>query len=103
VSNVHSDVGFSCINPHRQRMHHRRGQPLLPIRFSEPARGYDLNGAVLPTVTTTTVYDAYGNPDQRARHHSDGYSKTTTNTYATPTPPTGSRAPDRSTVTSVTP
>jgi len=71
---------------------------------SSVATGNDLNGAALPTVTTTTVYDAYGNPTSIIASTGDGYSKTTTNTYA---------APDtanwfigkltRSTVTSVTP
>jgi hypothetical protein len=66
--------------------------------------GYDLNGAVLPTVTTTTVYDAYGNPTSVIASTGDGYSKTTTNTYATPDTANwfvGSLT--RSTVTSVTP
>ena len=39
----------------------------------------------LPTVTTTTVYDAYGNPTTIAASTGDGYSKTTTNTYAVDT------------------
>jgi len=44
--------------------------------------GYDLNAAALPAVTTTTVYDAYGNPTSIVASTGDGYSKTTTNTYA---------------------
>jgi hypothetical protein len=41
----------------------------------------DLNGTVLPTVTTTTSYDAYGNASGITVSTGDGYSKSTTNTY----------------------
>ena len=43
--------------------------------------GWDLNGAALPTVTTNSTYDVWGNPTQIAVSTGDGYSKTTTNTY----------------------
>jgi len=65
----------------------------------------DADGTALPTVTTTTGYDGYGNALSVAVSTGDGYSKTTTNTYDDP--------PDtvhwflgrlkRSVVTSVTP
>lgn len=42
---------------------------------------WDLNSAALPVVTTTNQYDAYGNATQVTVSTSDGYSKTTTNTY----------------------
>jgi hypothetical protein len=35
-------------------------------------------------MTTATVYDLYGNPTSIVASTGDGYSKTTTNTYATP-------------------
>ena len=41
----------------------------------------DLNGTVLPTVTTTTQYDLFGNATNVAVSTGDGYSKTTTNVY----------------------
>jgi len=48
VSNLwHPTSGFACINPQPERMHHAAA-PHFPLRFSEPAKGYDLNGAVLP-------------------------------------------------------
>ncbi len=43
--------------------------------------GADLNGTVLASVTSTYQYDAYGNTTQIVVTNSDGYSKTTTNTY----------------------
>jgi hypothetical protein len=46
--------------------------------------GNDLNGAVLPTVTTTSNYDAYGNASSVAVSTGDGFSKTTANTYFDP-------------------
>jgi hypothetical protein len=44
-------------------------------------QSWDLDGSVLPTVTATYQYDAYGNPTVVASSASDGYSKTVTNTY----------------------
>ena len=44
----------------------------------------DLNGAVMPSSTTTYQYDAYGNPTQIVVSTSDGSVKTTTNTYKAP-------------------
>ena len=46
------------------------------------ATGTDLSGAALPATTTTYQYDAFGNANQIAVSNSDGYSKTTTNTYS---------------------
>ena len=43
--------------------------------------GSDLDGSVLPTVTTTSTYDAYNNPTQVVVSTPDGFSKTTANTY----------------------
>jgi hypothetical protein len=46
--------------------------------------GNDLNGAPLPTVTTTTQYDSFGNATSVSVGTGDGNSKTTTNIYALP-------------------
>ncbi|MDF0584144.1 FG-GAP-like repeat-containing protein [Bradyrhizobium yuanmingense] len=43
--------------------------------------GADLDGSALPTVTTSTQYDAYLNATQVVVSTPDGFSKTTTNTY----------------------
>jgi hypothetical protein len=43
--------------------------------------GSDLDGSVLPTVTTANQYDAYGNATRVAVSTPDGYSKTTVNAY----------------------
>jgi hypothetical protein len=45
----------------------------------------DLNGAALPTVTSTYQYDAYGNATEVSVSAADGFSKTTTNTYSNDT------------------
>jgi len=42
----------------------------------------DLDGTALPSVTSTFQYDAHGNATQITATHSDGYSKSTTNTYS---------------------
>jgi len=44
--------------------------------------GRDLNGTVLPTVTTSTTYDSYGNAKSVSVSTGDGYSKVTANDYA---------------------
>jgi hypothetical protein len=46
---------------------------------------YELDGGLVSLVTTTTVYDAYGNPTSITVSTPDGYSKTTTNTYVNDT------------------
>lgn len=55
-----------------------------PYRLSLSQRvssGADLDGSVLPTTTSTYQYDSYNNPTKITVSTSDGYSKTTTNTY----------------------
>jgi hypothetical protein len=42
---------------------------------------FDLDGSAIPTSTTSFQYDAYNNATQVSVTTSDGYSKTTTNTY----------------------
>jgi hypothetical protein len=46
---------------------------------------FDLNGATVPTTTTTYQYDGYGNATQVVSSTSDGFSKTTSNTYSNDT------------------
>src|SRR5579883_2069856 len=46
------------------------------------ASSFDLDGSVIPPVTTTFQYDAYGNATQVVTSTPDGYSKTTTSTYS---------------------
>src|SRR4029077_5925455 len=46
---------------------------------------FDLDGSALPTVATDYQYDAYGNATQVVSSTSDGFSKTTTNTYTNDT------------------
>ena len=45
------------------------------------AASFDLDGTALPTVTSSYQNDAYGNATQITVSSSDGFSKTTTNTY----------------------
>jgi uncharacterized repeat protein (TIGR01451 family) len=45
------------------------------------AASSDLDGSSVPTVTTTYQYDAFGNATQIVVSTTDGYSKTTNNTY----------------------
>ena len=46
---------------------------------------WDLDGSTIPAVTTSYVYDAYGNPTQITVSTPDGASKVTTNTYTNDT------------------
>jgi len=45
---------------------------------------YELNGTATGSITTQTQYDQYGNPTQATIDSGSGYSKTITNTYASP-------------------
>src|SRR5216684_928349 len=59
------------------------GNRYLPYLSQSVDTGNDLNGAALPTVTTTSSgVDLYGNVGVVTVSTGDGYSKTTTNTYA---------------------
>ncbi|MEQ1662378.1 MAG: toxin TcdB middle/N-terminal domain-containing protein, partial [Thiobacillus sp.] len=51
----------------------------LPTRTTESS--YELNGSLISTAITDTVYDNYGNPTSIVVNSGGGYSKTTTNTY----------------------
>lgn len=57
------------------------GRRYFPFLSNQVVTKWDLNGAALPTVTKTQQFDTYGNPTSIAISASDGYSKTTTNTY----------------------
>jgi hypothetical protein len=61
------------------------GNRYFPFASQSVETGNDLNGAALPTVTTTMSYDAYGNATSIVVGTGDGYSKTTTNTFANDT------------------
>jgi hypothetical protein len=49
------------------------------------AASSDLDGTALPTLTTSYQYDAFGNATQVTTSTSDGFSKTTANTYTNDT------------------
>jgi hypothetical protein len=53
----------------------------FPFVSESVETGNDLNGAALPTVTTSTSYDAFGNPTSIVVSTGDGHSRTTSNTY----------------------
>jgi hypothetical protein len=79
------------------------GRRYFPYVSQSVETGYDLNGAALPTITTTSHYDSYGNPTQIVVGTGDGYSKTTTNTYVNDTTNWFLGRLTRATVTSTTP
>jgi hypothetical protein len=64
---------------------------------------YDLDGSVIPPVTTTYQYDNYGNATQIAVSTPDGHSKTTNNTYTNDTTNWFLGRLTNASVTSVTP
>jgi hypothetical protein len=57
------------------------GNRYFPFVSQSIQTGNDLNGAALPTVTTTSSYDVFGNARSVAVSTGDGFSKATTNTY----------------------
>ncbi len=95
---------YSCTNPTTgAACAVAAGNRYFPFVSQSVETSNDLNGALLPTVTTTTVYDAYGNPISIVASTGDGYSKTTTNTYTNDTTNWFLGRLTRSQVTSVTP
>jgi hypothetical protein len=72
----------SCINPASgSACIVALGNRYFPFVSQSVESGYDLNGAVLPIVTSTTGYDTSGNVTSLIVGTGDGYSKTTTNSY----------------------
>jgi len=61
------------------------GKRYFPYASQSVEKSWDLNGAVLPVLTTTQQFDAWGNATRVTSSASDGYSKTTTNTYSNDT------------------
>jgi hypothetical protein len=61
------------------------GNRYFPYLSQSLETGNDLNGGALPTVTTTTQYDSYGNATSVAVNTGDGYSKTTSSIYVNDT------------------
>jgi hypothetical protein len=80
--------------------------PLAPYKVStaqSEVYNADLDGTVMPTATTTYQYDTFGNSTQVLTTTSDGFAKTTTNTYTNDTSLWLLGRLTRSTVTSVSP
>jgi hypothetical protein len=67
------------------------------------ASSSDLDGSVLPSSTTTYQYDSFSNPTQIVTSTSDGFSKTTANTYTNDTANWYLGRLNNATVTSTTP
>lgn len=73
---------YQCLNPATgTACTVAAGNRYFPYIQQSVETGWDLNGAALPTVTTTNQFDQYGNATQVAVAASDGQSKTTTNVY----------------------
>jgi hypothetical protein len=61
------------------------GAPYRVSVSQSVASSFDLDGSVIPPVTTTYQYDAFGNATQVTTSTPDGFSKTTTSTYTNDT------------------
>ena len=73
---------FACLNPaNGLGCVEAAGNRYFPYASSIVEKGWDLDGSILPTVTTTNTYDSWGNATQIDVVTSDGFSKSTTNTY----------------------
>ena len=57
----------------------------FPKLISSQEKSYELTGALITQVDSSTIYDIYGNATQVTVSTPDGYSKTTTNTYVNDT------------------
>jgi len=95
---------FACLNPANGSVCAvAAGNRYFPNLSQSVESSWDLNGAVLPVVTTVNTFDSYGNALTVAVSTPDGYSKTTTNTYTNDTANWYLGRLTRSTVQSATP
>jgi endonuclease/exonuclease/phosphatase family metal-dependent hydrolase len=73
---------FGCLNPtDGSNCVVLPGRRYFPYVSPSTASSWDLSGAALPTITTASQYDVWGNAIQITVSTSDGFSKTTTNSY----------------------
>ena len=78
---------FSCTNPASgAACTVAAGNRYFPYVSQSVETGNDLNGAALPTVTTTNQYDIYGNATSVVVSTGGGYSKTTSNIFTNDVP-----------------
>lgn len=99
-----TDFTYGCLNPQLgSACTVSTGNRYFPYVSQSVETGWDLNGTALPTVTTTNQFDSYGNATQVGVSTSDGYGKTTTNTYQNDTTNWFLGRLQRSQVQSVTP
>ncbi|MYM90378.1 hypothetical protein GTP91_24800 [Rugamonas sp. FT82W] len=76
------------------------GRVYFPFVSQTTSASWDLNGATLPSTTTTMQYDSYGNPTKVTSSSSDGYTKTVDTIYSNDTSKWWIGRPTRVTVTS---
>ncbi|MFY9314851.1 MAG: hypothetical protein WAO95_04750 [Burkholderiales bacterium] len=100
-----TDSTPGCLNPaNGSACTVAAGNRYFPFVSQTVETGKDLNGAALPTVTTTYAgYDLYGNVGAVTVSTNDGHSKLTTNTYTNDTTNWFLGRLTRSTVQSTTP
>ncbi len=78
------------------------GRRYFPYISQSISSSWELNGTALPTTTTATQYDSYGNPTKVTTSSSDGFTKTIETTYSNDTSKWWLGQPTRSTVTNST-
>ncbi|MBL8511221.1 MAG: VCBS repeat-containing protein [Betaproteobacteria bacterium] len=77
-----TEYSYACLNPASGlACTNVAGNRYFPYASQTLEKSWGLYGATLPTTTTTNQYDTFGNPTTTVVTASDGYSKTTTNTY----------------------
>jgi hypothetical protein len=74
---------YDCINPVTgATCTISAGQRYFPYAKTSTESAWDLDGSTLPTIVTASQYDNWGNATNISVTSSDGYGKTTVNTYA---------------------
>ena len=77
-----TDVTYACLDPASgSACTVGVGKRYFPYASQSAETSWDLNGAALPSLTTSSSFDLWGNATQITVTNSDGSSKTTTNTY----------------------
>jgi hypothetical protein len=77
-----ASTSYGCLNPaDGSACVVGAGKRYFPYASQSTEASWDLNGAALPTISTASDYDLWGNPVQITVSSSDGYGKSTINSY----------------------
>jgi hypothetical protein len=80
---LRASANYACLNPADETICViGAGKRYFPYLESKTEQSWDINGLELPSITTSSKYDGWGNRKESVVSASDGFSQATVNTYA---------------------